>query len=60
MDARTGGVVSPPLEQVRARPWAFVFIAVVAGFGAGFLLRFPRVRKGLRAYALARQVASGG
>ncbi len=51
-----GAVRRRPLEQIRAEPWSFILAAMGLGFGLGFLLRFPKVRKGLQVLSLARRM----
>jgi len=45
-----------PLEQVRARPYSFVGLAVAAAVAAGLLLKFRTLRKGVKWYLAGRHL----
>lgn len=50
------GVSYPPLDQIQARPWAFIGLAVAAGITAGLFLKATALRKALKIYLFARRV----
>ena len=53
---RSSRVVNPPLERIRDEPWAFVGLALTAGFTAAVLWKVLPLRKILRVYGWTRLV----